>query len=362
MVSSKEYMKYIFVIMFVLIIYLAYLVIRPFITALLTSAVLAYIFYPLYEAINERIKRKNVSALVVSLLIIIILAIPFTFVAGSLARESQVIYIKSRQVFTTGDIFSIGCAPEERGIGCTLSNWIGGLIRKPSVRYHIEESIGNITSLIARKTSEFVLSIPAIALNLFVAFFATFYLFKDGKSIIERIRKMLPLKLHHQKQIFQQLDETTYAIIYGSLLVAAIQGIVGGMGYYLFGISSPILWGILTAIFALLPFIGTALVWLPLSMFIVVQGLSVDSPMITLKGIGLLLFGALIISSMDNLLKPYIIGRRAKIHPVLVLIGVLGGIAFFGFIGFVIGPLVLAIFANFIDIYEKEKAVGDGLK
>ena len=362
MIKPQDYMKYIFVIFFVFVIYLAYIVVRPFTTAILTSAVLAYIFYPFYRALNRRIGRKNLSAFIVSLLIILLLTVPLLFLLNSVTKESQFVYVRAKQIFVTGDIFNIGCAPDDVGMTCKFSNWLGGIVGRPSVRYHLEDSIKKTTTSVSQSISNFVFSIPTIVLNIFVTFFITFYLFKDGKDTIERAKRMLPLKLPHQKQLFQQLDEVTYAIIYGSLLVAVIQGGVGAIGYYLFGISSPLMWGMLTAILALLPFIGTALVWLPLSLFLVVQGVSMSSSATVLKGIGLLIYGALIVSSMDNVLKPYVVGRRARIHPVLVLLGVLGGLAFFGFIGFVIGPLILAIFATFLEIYEKEKQEGDGLR
>jgi predicted PurR-regulated permease PerM len=163
------------------------------------------------------------------------------------------------------------------------------------------------------------------------------------------------MKLHHQKQVMQQLDEVSFAIIYGSLLIALIQGGIGAIGFYFFGISSPLTWGIIMSIFALIPFIGTAIVWLPMSLILVVQGITTSSSSTMLKGVGLLLYGALIISTIDNILKPHIIGKRAKIHPVLVLLGVLGGLAFFGFIGFIVGPLILAVVATVIEIYEKER-------
>lgn len=362
MIKPKEYMKYIFVIFFVFIIFLAYLIVKPFVTAILTSAILAYVFYPLYKAVNKKIRRKNISALIVSILIIFMLTVPFLFILGAITRESQFVYIKAKQIFTTGDVFSIGCAPGAETSACKFSKLLGGFIGIPKVRYHLEDSIERITTSVSEGASRFVFSIPTIFLNIFVTFFTTFYLFKDGKKLMDKIKRLLPLKLHHQKQILQQLDETTYAIIYGSLLIAAIQGGVGAIGFYLFGVSSPLMWGIMMAILALLPFIGTALIWLPVSAVVIVQGFSMNSTGTIFRGIGLLLYGALIISTIDNILKPHVIGKRARIHPVLVLLGVLGGIAFFGFIGFVIGPLILALFVNFIEIYERERLQGDGLK
>jgi predicted PurR-regulated permease PerM len=296
-------------------------------------------------------KSKNAASLVASVLVIILITVPLLFMLNSVTKESQFVYVKAKQIFVTGDVFSLGCAGDDLGAACRLSNWIAGFISKPNVRYHLESSIEHMTSSFSESISDFVFSIPNIALGIFVTFFTLFYLFKDGKTVVERIKRIMPLSPRDQRRVFQKINETTYAIVYGSLLVAAIQGIVGGVGYFFFGISSPILWGIFTAIFALLPFIGTAFVWVPLSLLLIVQGFF-------MQGIGLLLYGTFIVSSMDNVLRPFIVGRKARIHPVLVLLGVLGGIAIFGFIGFVVGPLVLALFMTFLEIYENERVNG----
>lgn len=362
MVNSKDYRGYLFIILLVLVIYISYLIVKPFIAALLASAVLAYIFYPLYVKLNKKLKRKNVSAFIISLLIIVILTVPLLFLLNSLTKESQFVYIKTKQIFTTGDILSLRCAPEDESMLCRVSDWAGDFLSKPNVRYHVEDSIKRLTTVVSKKASEFVFSIPTILLNIFVAFFTTFYLFRDGDKVIEKAKGLMPLKSQHQKKMLYELDETTYAIIYGSLLIAVIQGAVGAFGFFLFGISSPITWGILIAIFALVPFIGTAFIWLPVSAVLIVQGFSTNSQSTIMRGIGLLLFSAFVVASMDNLLKPYLIGKRAKIHPVLVLLGVLGGLALFGFIGFIIGPLVLALLITFLEIYEKEKNTGSGSK
>ncbi len=361
MVNSRDYMKYVFIFLFASIIYLSYLIISPFVSAILTSAVIAYIFYPLYEWLNGKIKKDGLSALIVSFVLILLLVAPSILMLSTMAKESQFIYVRSKQIFITGDIFSIGCAPEDTGFVCAVSNRLGEFIRQPSVRFHMEESIGRVTTGIAKSASDFVFSIPAIILNLFIVFFTTFYLFRDGKEIVKKAKNLLPLKSHHKKRIFHRLDEATYAIIYGSIIVALIQGAAGALGFFLIGISSPIIWGLIMAILALIPFIGTALVWLPISILLIAQGTITSSSSTILRGIGLLVYGALFISTIDNIIKPHIIGKKANIHPVLVLLGVLGGLALFGFIGFIVGPLILAITATLFDIYEKEKEHGNGL-
>ncbi|MFQ5620928.1 MAG: AI-2E family transporter, partial [Candidatus Nanoarchaeia archaeon] len=144
-------------------------------------------------------------------------------------------------------------------------------------------------------------------------------------------------------------------VIYGSLVIALIQGALGALGFMIFGVGSPILWGLVMSLFALVPFIGTPIIWGPAGLLLVIDGFVDGQTNLVAKGIGLLIYGTLVISTVDNILKPKLIGKKAKIHPIVVLIGVLGGLSLLGFVGFVVGPLVLALFEALIEVYEKEK-------
>ena len=150
-------------------------------------------------------------------------------------------------------------------------------------------------------------------------------------------------------------QEVIFATVYGVIIVAIIQGIVGTIGFIIFDVPSPILLGLLLTFAALIPFVGTALVWLPASALVFLNGyLNADTTMIG-KGIGLFLYGALVISLIDNLIRPKIISKEAKLHPVLILLGLFGGIRVLGPIGMVVGPLVLALLVSFVDIYQRDK-------
>jgi predicted PurR-regulated permease PerM len=143
--------------------------------------------------------------------------------------------------------------------------------------------------------------------------------------------------------------------MYGSILIAVIQGALGALGFWIFGIESFFIWGMVMAIFALVPFVGTAIIWIPAALYLIAKGTTSGNMTLVWHGVGLLLYGVFIISSADNLLKPKLIGDRAGMHPVVVLLGVLGGLSLFGFAGFLIGPLILAAMTSFADIYQKEK-------
>jgi predicted PurR-regulated permease PerM len=185
--------------------------------------------------------------------------------------------------------------------------------------------------------------------------FSMFYLFKDEGHMFVNLRKILPLKDVYKKHLFERFGKVISAIIHGYIVVAIIQGIVGGIGFLIFGVSSPLIWGIVMAFAALVPFIGTGVIWLPPALIKLVNGIANNNTGQIIGGILFILYGIIIISSLDNILRPKIIGNKAKVHPVLILVGVLGGLYMLGFIGIIVGPMILALFSTFIQAYEKDK-------
>ncbi|MDP3765715.1 MAG: AI-2E family transporter, partial [Nanoarchaeota archaeon] len=152
-----------------------------------------------------------------------------------------------------------------------------------------------------------------------------------------------------------KFHHVTYGVFYGNITIAIVQGILGIIGFALLGVPSPILWGFVMMLFALVPYFGSAIIWLPAALNLIFIGYLQNDSSLIIRGTILIAYGVLVISTIDNILKPKLIGSKAKIHPILVLIGVLGGLSLFGFIGFILGPLMLALLVTFIDVYEKEK-------
>ena len=335
---------------------LVFLVIKPFVAALLASIVLSYLFYPLYRWFEKKIKNKNVASLIVSSIVVILLVLPLFFVLNTITKEAYVGYLTSKQkILGIGDL-SKNCDPAKNPT-CSFINYIGDFLDEPKVKYHLQNTIERVTSYVLNSVSDLVFSIPKFFLNFFVMIFAMFYLFKDGPSILINLKRLLPLRAVYKIHLFEQFGNVTFAIVYGYVVVAIIQGILGGIGFFIFGVHSPIIWGIVTAFAALIPFIGTAIIWLPAAIFKLINGISSNNTPEIIGGILFILYGLIIISSLDNILRPKIIGDKAKIHPVLVLVGVLGGLYLLGFIGVVIGPLILALFITFIKAYERDKSI-----
>jgi predicted PurR-regulated permease PerM len=334
-------------------IFLVFLVIRPFIGALLASVFLAYIFYPIYKWFNKHINVKWLSALLVSLIVILILVLPLFFVLNTLTREAYVSYITSKQkILGVGDMLK-NC-PNNNSL-CNFVSYIGDFLDEPKVKYQLQTTVERLTSYIIDSASNLVFSIPRFILNFFVMVFVMFYLFKDGPMFISHVQRLLPLKDIYKRHLFEKFGKVTHAILYGHIVVAVIQGFLGGIGFFLFGVNSPLIWGIIMAFAALIPFIGTGLVWFPPALLRIVNGVLTGDKFMTLGGVLFMLYGLLIVSSIDNIIRPKIIGDRAKVHPTLILVGVLGGIYLLGVVGLIVGPLILALFITFVKAYEKDK-------
>lgn len=322
---------------------------------LLTGAIIAYLVYPLYNKTLQYIKNKNLASLIISVFIVLLVTAPFVIVMGLVAKEAYDTYTTLNKQNLGTNFLKIVCK-EESWLSCKTVKSFIGFLPEEDLDYYIQTSIQKITGFIIENFSNFLTVIPAFLFNLLVMAFIIYYLLLDGEAITRRIKNILPLKEIHKQHVIQRFHDTTYAVFYGNISVALIQGIAGAIGFIILGIPSPILWGVVMALFALVPYFGTAIIWLPAALNLIFIGYLQNDTSSTVRGIVLIIYGVLVISSMDNFLKPKIIGAKAKVHPVLVLLGVLGGLSLFGLVGLILGPIMLALLMTLVEIYEEEKA------
>ncbi len=344
---KEEFSKYFVLLFFVIATYMVFLVIKPFIIPILTSIIISYIFYPLYKWVNKKTKRKNLSAIIIMILILILIITPIFFIVNSLTREVTTVYINSKQRIAEGNIIGIG---PDSSVLWKLNSFLVDIAEKPQ----ISSSIDNITNTIISSLSNFLFTIPKRILSFFVMIFLIFFMLRDGELMVKKIKYFIPLKKNHQNKIIIKFGSVTHAVVYGHFITALIQGMVGVLGLYIFGVKSPLVWGVIMLIACMIPFIGAPVVWFPLGVLKLIDGLTTNTASITIMGVGLLVYGFVIVASIDNLIKPKIIGDMARIHPTVILIGVLGGLLMLGVIGIVVGPLILSLFLTFAEIYKTE--------
>ncbi|MBU0459745.1 MAG: AI-2E family transporter, partial [Nanoarchaeota archaeon] len=220
-------------------------------------------------------------------------------------------------------------------------------------RSQIQNGIKTLTNLIIKKSSDFLLSVPRILLNLFVIIFTLFYFLIDGKTFLKEMGVYLHLGKKRYDHILTRLKEIVRGVVFGYLLVALIQGALGAIGFFLFGISSPLFWGLVMAFMALIPILGTGIIWLPASVYLFLEGMFQNSNSLMLKGVGLFVYSLILVSSLDNLIRPRLMGGKAKIHPAVILLGTLGGLFMFGPLGVILGPLSLSLLVVLAKSYRR---------
>lgn len=334
---------------------LVFYITKPFLVALATGAIISYLSYPLYLKILKRVASKNLASIIVAASIVFMLTVPFVIVIGVISKEAYKTYTSLSQHNLGTNFMKVVCKEETYWTCKSIKSFVG-FLPKDNLDYYMQETIKKITGFILSNMSKFLASIPSFLLNFFVMIFVVYYLLKDGELVVKRIRNILPLKEVHKQHVFQRFHDVTHAMFYGNISVAIIQGIAGAVGFLLFGVSSPILWGFVMALFALIPYFGTAIVWLPAALNLIFSGYLQDSNTLIIKGCLLIAYGIFVISSIDNILKPKLISMNANVHPILVLLGILGGLSLFGFTGLILGPMMLALLMTLVDIYEEEKA------
>jgi len=314
---------------------LAFFLLKPILISLLMGLLLAFIFLPVYEKLQKWIRFKKLSAILICIFVLAIIIMPFYFLIPVLIDQSVQIYSSSQQinwVSIAETIFPSIISLE--GISEGLVSIIPNLISKL------------INSAIAY-FSDLILSFPNILLQLFVTFFTFYFALIGQRKFYSYIQGLLPFSKEIEKKIIHQTKMVTASVIYGQIIIGVIQGITAGAGFFIFGVSNALLLTVIMCIAGILPIIGTAVIWVPVAIFLFVQGNATAA-------IGVIIFGAFS-SIIDNILRPIIVSKRSKIHPAILLTGMIGGLFAFGVVGFILGPLILAYLLILIEIYRGKK-------
>ena len=329
--------------------YLCYILVAPFLKSILFAAIVAVVFYPAHARIRCRIRNSNAAAAVCTAAVLLIIGGFSFFVGGAVVSGLQDIYQslsgsgESRERLITFIVQLI-----DRIVVWT-SHYLP--ISVPNLQRAVLSEAEKIVGSMLGATAGFLGALSSLGLNTFIAIFVLFFLLRDGKSMLRRAIVVLPLLPNQGRRLFNTMRETLHAIVYGTLAMAAIQGTLTGLAFWFLGLSSPVVWGLLATALAILPVVGTTLVWFPAAAMLVVGGH-------WMKGIVLIIWGLAVIHPVDNLLRPYLIGGRVKISALWVFFAVLGGLKMFGGIGLFIGPLILAVTAALFTFLREEQRSG----
>lgn len=342
---KKDYNIYFFFVILFGLTVLAFFMMKSFLIPFLFALILVHFFNPVYNFLLKKTGQKGLSSGLTCLLIALIIIIPVLVILMLAANEVQSAVTR---LAGNSDIFS------------GIINLTDKIAAVPFFKAIDFENIINQNSLLSasKNFSQGFLYVLQGAYTgllrfifvMFIMFFSLFYMFIDGQRFLKKMMQLLPLQKKYDKALLQSLNSMVRATVKGTILMAALQGIASGLLFWLAGVSSPLFFGILVALSSVIPSLGSGLVWLPVGVGMILLGHFG-------AGLAIILTGFLVISTMDNLLRPKLIGSDTEMHPLLILFSTLGGIAIFGIAGFIVGPIIISLLVSLWDIYVLETEV-----
>jgi predicted PurR-regulated permease PerM len=325
-------------------------VLLPFYSGLLWGVVIAIVFAPLHSRLSHAMIGRNGLAAVLTVAIIIMLVLlPLSLIGAALAKEAATTYAK----FQSGEIDLVRLF---RQVTSALPAWVNDLMTQFDVgslgalQERLSEGLlkgsqylaGQVLA-IGQNTFEFVV-------NLGVMLYLLFFLFRDGEALAGRIRDALPMREHLFDELLTKFTVVIRATIKGNMVIAMLQGALGGLMLWFLGIGGALLWAVVMAFLSLLPAIGAGLVWLPIAIYLLATGA-------IWQGVTLIAYGAFVIGMVDNVLRPVLVGKDTKMPDYVVLVSTLGGLEVFGLNGFILGPVIAAMFIAMWDIFATSRHV-----
>jgi predicted PurR-regulated permease PerM len=330
--------------------YLCYLLIAPFLKPIIFSVVLSVLIYPVHARIHRLIRNRNFAAAISTCMVILLISSLSFFLSQALVSGLRETYQSLSGSGGSRDRLSLFIVQFSDRAIAFASRYISIPVSdlQNSILNQAEKAIAGLITMSAGVLG----SMTSLALDALIAFFILFFLFRDGRNMLRRGAVMLPLRPDQVRRLLLCVKDTLNAIAYGTMAMAVIQGTLTGLAFWFLGITSPVAWGIVTTLCALLPIIGTAFVLLP-AIGMLIFGAH------WIKGLILLVWAVVVVHPVDNVLRPYLIGERVKLSTLYVFFALLGGLKTFGGLGVFIGPLILALTIALFRFLREEKRAGN---
>ena len=312
-------------------------ILLPFYAAIMWGVILALLFTPLYHWLLLKVgHRPTVAALCTMLIVIVIVILPATLVMAALAQEAAGVYARLQSGELNPNTYF-------RHMFNQLPDWVTavldrlGLVNFTTLQRRVTTAMAQGSQFAATQVFNIGQNTFEFVISLFIALYLAFFLIRDGNHVVRAIGRVIPLAPTHKRQLWEKFATVVRATVKGNILVAAIQGALGGLAFWVLGVGGALLWAVVMAALSLLPAIGAAMVWLPVALYFLVTGA-------IWQGLALMAYGVLVIGLVDNLLRPILVGKDTLMPDYVVMITTVGGMAVFGINGFVLGPLIAAMF------------------
>ncbi|HEY8607687.1 MAG TPA: AI-2E family transporter [Noviherbaspirillum sp.] len=317
----------------------------PFYGAVFWAAVLAILFMPFHRRVLASLKqRRNSAALLTLLVCLVIVILPLSAITSSLIQDGVAVYQRIR----SGEI-DFGAYFQQ--VVAAMPTWMSGALRRfglgdlSGLQEKLTAGAAEGTQMVAKQAVSIGQNTLDFVISFGIMLYLLFFFLRDGTVLAARIKQAIPLTANHKQQLFSKFTTVIRATVKGNIVVAATQGALGGIMFWFLGIQGALLWGVVMAFLSLLPAVGAGLIWVPVSVYFLLTGA-------VWQGGALIVFGVFVIGLVDNVLRPLLVGKDTKLPDYVVLISTLGGMSLFGLNGFVIGPVIAALFIAAWDLFS----------
>ena len=331
------------------LLYLAFLILSPFLKAITWAALLAILAYPAYVRLLRIVRgRATLAALAVTLLILLVIVLPAFRIATFLSQEALE-FAKNTSVFSADQ--GLGYLREWPSLAPLFRLWDSVSAALASFEIDLKRIMAQgaqvASHYVVAQVKDFAQDLLLFAVNFAFVLFSLFFFLRDGKDLCERIRLLLPVEPEHQSLLFERVVTAVFGVIHGIFITATVQGLLAGLAYWALGLPFAVLLGVATSFAALFPIGGSALIWLPASLYLFFQGAYMQGTM-------LLVWGTAVVAGIDNILRPILMGSRLHLSALFLFFSILGGVQLFGVLGLILGPVLFALLAALLDLYVKE--------
>jgi len=320
----------------------------PYYTAVLWAVILAIIFFPVHRQLERWLRgRSSIAALLTVFLCICLVIIPALIILGSLVQEGTSLY----QRISSNDIdLNTYLTRIQDALPTFVDKWLNSLRLGgfAELRARVSSGLMQAGQSVAGGVVSFGQNTLQFFISLGLMLYLLFFLFRDGAALGRTIRHTIPLSDDYTRQFVDKFAAVVRATVKGNIIIAVIQGTIGGLSFWALGIEAALLWGVIMTFLSMLPAVGAVLVWVPAAIWLFLMGA-------WLKGLILVLIGVLVIGLIDNLLRPPLVGKGTRLPDYVVLISTVGGISLFGISGFVIGPLIAALFISAWSLFTQQQ-------
>ncbi len=341
MEDNNYFNKYAAIAIIAVLVFLAFFMIKPVLTSIIMALILAMVLFQPYKWLYKKTQRKNLSAFLICIILLLVILIPFWFILPTLLDQSLKIYLSIQQInFYTlfSEMFpSLFSSPQSSAQFASI----------------LSSFVNSIGSYFLNTISNLIFNFPIIFIKFLLVFFILFFILRDAEILMKYLKEMLPFPKEIKNKLFEQSKEITISVLFGQIILGVIQGLIAGAGFLIFGVPNTLLLTILAAIAGIIPIIGTTVVWIPVAIYLIVAEN-------IFAATGVIIFG-LISTGVENFLRPLIVSYKIELHPALVFVGMVGGLIMWGFLGVLLGPLILAYLIIILELYRK-KATGVFIK